>query len=254
MRRLVILSCVLSLGVALILFVNNKPDTISLTNAKAIQTSRNNLMFMVTLQIENSGDPDKLINVSSPLAQNASIMNLSGGSSAIIIPAKATGIFAMDGAHVMLKTKSDALGKRAFIPLTLTFENAGAVSVRAEITGKSMMNHGQSSGVLESPPPALSLSWKEPPDKNGATVQLVVRNFTFFRADDGAKHVPNQGHAHVYLNGLKLGRLYAETYEIGALSPGKYRLSIELNSNDHRPYLGDGQIIGAFLEFEIPKV
>tara|TARA_R110002074_G_scaffold3594_5_gene18769 strand:+ start:5876 stop:6148 length:273 start_codon:yes stop_codon:yes gene_type:complete len=63
---------------------------------------------------------------------------------------------------------------------------------------------------------------------------LNTQNFTFIRAEDGAAHVPNQGHAHVYLNGLKLGRLYAETFELGALSPGKYKLSVALNSNDHK--------------------
>ena len=254
MRRLTILSCLFLIGLAVIIFVINTPNKILLFDAKAIQTSKNNLMFMVTLRMENSGGPDRLISVYSPLAKSAYIMNSIAGSSVIVIPQNGTGILAMDGAHVMLMAMSDSLEKGALIPITLKFENAGSVSTNAKISEKSIMNHSRSNGIHGNPAPTVAVSWKKSPSATGATLQLSVDNFTFVPLRDDLKHIPNQGHAHIYLNGLKLGRLYAETYEVGSLLPGKYRLSVVLNSNDHRPYLTNGQLVASFLEFEIPQV
>ena len=251
MRRLIILSCLFIIGTAVIIFVINTPNKILLFDAKAVQTSKNNLMFMVTLRMENSGGPDRLISVSSPLAKSTYIMNSITGS--LVIPQNGTGILAMDGAHVMLMAKSDSLEKGALIPITLKFENAGSVSTSAKISEKSIMNHSRSNGILENPAPTVAVKWKKSPSATGATLQLSVDNFTFVNVSDDLKHIPNQGHAHIYLNGLKLGRLYAETYELGSLLPGKYRLSVVLNSNDHRPYLTNGQLVASFLEFEIPQ-
>ena len=86
MRRLTILSCLFLIGMTVIVFVINTPNKILLFDAKAIQTSKNNLMFMVTLRMENSGGPDRLISVSSPLAKNAYIINSIAGTSRIVIP------------------------------------------------------------------------------------------------------------------------------------------------------------------------
>ena len=160
----------------------------------------------------------------------------------------------MDGAHVMLKAETASLKKGAVIPLTLKFENAGSVHTSAQISEKSIMKHSKSNGISGNPAPTIAISWKKPPSVAGVTVQLAVDNFTFTRVNNDVEHIPNQGHAHIYLNGLKLGRLYAETYELGALLPGKYKLSVVLNSNDHRPYLNNNQLVASFSEFEIPKL
>ena len=63
----------------MVIFVNNRPNKILLFDAKAIQNSKNNLIFMITLRMENNGGPDRLISVSSPLAKNAYITNSIGG-------------------------------------------------------------------------------------------------------------------------------------------------------------------------------
>jgi len=182
MRRLIILSCLFLIGTAVIIFVINTPNKILLFDAKAIQTSKNNLMFMVTLRMENSGGSDRLISVSSPLAKSTYIMNSITGS--LVIPQNGTGILAMDGAHVMLMAKSDSLEKGALIPITLKFENAGSVSTNAKISEKSIMNHSRSNGILENPAPTVAVSWKKSPSATGATLQLSVDNFTFFHVSD----------------------------------------------------------------------
>ncbi len=251
MKRLIILFCLLLIGLTTVILVTKQTNNISLFEASAVQSSENSQMFMAGLRIENSGGPDRLISASSPSAQNISIMNPNGNGSAIIVPENGSGILAMDGTHIMFMTKPGTFKQGAFIPLNLTFEKAGSVSIRVQNTGLAVMNHDRSNSVSENPAPTLSLSWKDSPDQDGATLQLNVSNFTFVRTDNDAEHVPNEGHAHVYLNGLKLGRLYEETFEIGALSLGNYKVSVALNSNDHRPYLNDSLVVEQSLEFSI---
>jgi copper(I)-binding protein len=251
MKRIVILISLLLIGSIAIFLTNQQTNSISLLAGSAVQSPQNNQMFMVSLKIKNTGKPDRLISAASPSAHNVSIMNSGHEGSPIIIPEDGTGILAMDGAHIMLMTKPGTFAQGTFIPLNLKFESAGFVAIRLQNTGAAVMNHGLSNSVSETPAPTLELSWEDIPTKNGAKLRLETNNFTFSRADDDAAHVPNEGHAHVYLNGLKLGRLYSNTYQIGALSPGNYTLSVALNSNDHRPYVSDsGPVIGALI-FEI---
>jgi copper(I)-binding protein len=253
MKRLGILFCLVLVGIAAYLLNNKQVDTITLLNARAVQSSGNAKMFMVGLSIENSGSPDRLISASSPSAQNVSIINPSGNGSPIIIPKNSGGILAMDGAHIMLMAMPDTFNQGAFLPLNLTFENAGSVSVRVQNTGTAVMNHGLANGISQTPTPELELTWTTAPTANGAEIKLNTQNFTFINVEDGTAHTSNQGHAHVYLNGLKLGRLYSDTYEIGALSVGIYTLSVALNSNDHRPYINDSGPVMDTLVFEIPN-
>ncbi|MEJ6689067.1 MAG: copper chaperone PCu(A)C [Paracoccaceae bacterium] len=252
MKRIFILISLLLISFIAILLTNQQTNTISLLGGSAVQSPQNNQMFMVSLKIENTGAPDRLISAASPSAHNVSITNSGHEGSAIIIPKDGTGILAMDGAHIMLMTKPDTFTHGTFIPLNLTFENAGSVTIRLQNTGAAVITHGRSNSASETPAPTLELSWEDVPTKDGAKLRLETNNFTFSRADDDAAHVPNEGHAHVYLNGLKLGRLYSDTYQIGALSPGNYTLSVALNSNDHYPYVNDSGPVMGDLVFEIP--
>ena len=240
MKRILILISLLLIGSIAIFLTNQQTNSISLLEGSAVQSPQNNQMFMVSLKIENTGKPDRLISAASPSAHHISIMNPGHKGSAIIIPKDGTGM-----------TKPGTCKQGTFIPLNLTFENAGIVAIRLQNTGAAVMNHDMSNSVSETPAPTLELNWEDVPTKNGAKLSLETNNFTFSRTDDDAAHVPNEGHAHVYLNGLKLGRLYSNTYQIGALSPGDYTLSVSLNSNDHRPYVSDsGPVMGALI-FEI---
>ena len=54
------------------------------------------------------------------------------------------------------------------------------------------------------------------------------------------QHVPGEGHAHVYLDGRKIMRIYSEwfhlnTYQFSTRS-GEQLLSTEFVGNDHAPY------------------
>ncbi|UXU75987.1 MULTISPECIES: hypothetical protein [unclassified Paracoccus (in: a-proteobacteria)] len=65
----------------------------------------------------------------------------------------------------------------------------------------------------------------------------------------GLAHAPGQGHAHLYLNGDKIARLYGPAQHLPQLRPGD-RLRVELNGNDHRPLAVAGQPLA--VELRVP--
>jgi hypothetical protein len=63
------------------------------------------------------------------------------------------------------------------------------------------------------------------------------------------KHVEGEGHAHVYLDGQKIMRIYNDWFHLNtfqfATKPGEQLVSIELVGNDHSPYTTEGLPVGA---------
>lgn len=195
--------------------------------------------YMIGLTIDNTGAPEVLDRVTSPGSDLAMVM---GGDGALIIPGGGTASFAMDGAHLMVRGTEDG----GFVPLTLHFASGAALSTRAKVADGMMMDHGLENGVEISPAPTLKIAL------DGTTLTMQVTNFTLKRVQDTAEHVAGEGHAHVYLNNLKLGRLYDTAMEIGTLPAGTLTLRVSLNTHDHRPYLADGAPIHQTLTVEIP--
>ncbi|WP_369682774.1 hypothetical protein [Roseovarius sp. M141] len=61
----------------------------------------------------------------------------------------------------------------------------------------------------------------------------------------GLVDVPGEGHAHVYVNGEKLGRLYGAWMHLPRLPPGEVIVLVTLNSNTHGPLAVDGTLFAA---------
>jgi hypothetical protein len=70
----------------------------------------------------------------------------------------------------------------------------------------------------------------------GWNVRLLTSHFTFSPERASGAHVPGEGHAHLYLNGDKLARLYGPWFHLDALPPGDHELTATLNTNDHAAY------------------
>ncbi|MFT6674872.1 MAG: hypothetical protein ACJAVM_001058 [Sulfitobacter sp.] len=79
----------------------------------------------------------------------------------------------------------------------------------------------------------------------GYNLHILTRNFAFAPEQASLAHVAGQGHAHVYINGEKLGRVYGPWLHIARLPKGEVTLVVTLNSNDHRPLAVDGNVISA---------
>ena len=63
-------------------------------------------------------------------------------------------------------------------------------------------------------------------------LRLDTRNFRFSPRNASGAHVPGEGHAHVYVDGVKLGRFYGDWVHVPA-DAGEVRVA--LYANDHRP-------------------
>ncbi|MBQ1203928.1 MAG: hypothetical protein IIX61_09075, partial [Loktanella sp.] len=58
-------------------------------------------------------------------------------------------------------------------------------------------------------------------------------------------NVDNTGHAHLYINDMKMARLYGPHFHIHELPEGEHEIAVTLSSNDHSYYFVDGNLIQA---------
>lgn len=253
MKRIMGLAVLAVFAAAAFWFAPKPQSAISLTSATAAPVAGVAGMYMVSVTIENDGPPAVLTSAASPEASMVSFMNPAAPAAALIVPANGTGILAMDGAHIMLRADPERFEQGAMIPLSLSFADGSEATTRVLNTGPSTMQHGVANGVSVTPAPTLTLSIPDGPKAEGFTLKLQVENFSFVQTTEDIPHVPNEGHAHVYLNGLKLGRLYGTSFQISALSPGAYEVSVSLNTNDHRPYVQGDSPIAQTLSFVLPE-
>ena len=70
---------------------------------------------------------------------------------------------------------------------------------------------------------------------SGWNLHVITSGFRFAPENASKEHVTGEGHAHVYVNGKKIARLYGPWLHIAGLPAGKAVVKVTLNSNDHRP-------------------
>ncbi len=79
--------------------------------------------------------------------------------------------------------------------------------------------------------------------KSGWNLHLMTANFRFAPEHASQPHVAGEGHAHVYVNGAKVARLYGPWMHLSTLPEGDAKIEVVLNSNDHRPLsVGDTKV------------
>ncbi len=82
--------------------------------------------------------------------------------------------------------------------------------------------------------PELELSVQADP-MSGWNLHITTKGFKFAPENASRSHVAGEGHAHVYVNGKKIARLYGNWLHISKLPKGRNTIEVTLNSNDHRP-------------------
>ena len=92
----------------------------------------------------------------------------------------------------------------------------------------------------------------EPDSMAGWNLQLETTNFTFAPERVNRASVVTEGHAHLFINGEKITRLYGSWYYIPSLPAGEHELRVELNGNGHETLTAEGQPIGATVKIEVP--
>ncbi len=89
--------------------------------------------------------------------------------------------------------------------------------------------------------------------KKGWNLEAKVANFKFAPENVNKSHQPGEGHAHLYINGKKITRIYGSWYYLDSLPSGKNKVTISLNTNKHNPLVHKGKSIEDTEIIEVPK-
>lgn len=245
-------------GVAVAVIVTlMRPPSILIDQAEA--RSHGGALIGITMTIRNDGAPDLLVSAEVPGAKMAVVKG--ENAQPLPIPAQSTVSLAMDGAHVMVGGIPGEMGEGRLIPILLTFADAGEIAAKARFTaGMAMGGHdmeGMGGGMDHAammgtdyavpegePAPTLSLT-ATPRDGGGHDLVIETTNFEFSQDQADGPHAPGIGHGHLYVGGVKLGRVYGNSAIVPPLPLGPQIIRVTLNTNDHRTYTVAGQTVTA---------
>ena len=94
------------------------------------------------------------------------------------------------------------------------------------------------------PAPSISLVF-HPDGRQSRNLEMQVENFAFDPLAVNGAHIEGHGHAHVYINNIKIGRAYGPWMHLEALPGGTHEVRVTLNSNDHSQLAVDGTPVEA---------
>ncbi len=144
----------------------------------------------------------------------------------LVFEATTAGAFALNF-HVFADTKAVSADDHheAEAPETLVSETPVSVQITAESDGKA-----------------------------GVNVSIVTEGFRFAPELVDQPHTTGAGHAHIYADGVKLGRVFASEHHIAELPPGDHEIRVSLNANDHRELEYGGKKVESVVTVTVPDV
>ena len=83
---------------------------------------------------------------------------------------------------------------------------------------------------------------------SGFNLYLATTNFIFAPELSGLQHKDGVGHAHLYIDGKKIARLYGRWFHIKNIPEGAKELKVTLSSNDHRPLFVRNAVISSIIK------
>ena len=82
----------------------------------------------------------------------------------------------------------------------------------------------------------------------GWNLQIEPNNFEFAPQRVNQANAVGEGHAHLYINGEKITRLYSNWYYLNNLQPGVHSVMVVLNANNHGTLILQGRKVSATIE------
>lgn len=111
--------------------------------------------------------------------------------------------------------------------------------------------HGTLEIAAGQPIPTVNLR-VHPDSRRGWNLEVQVTNFRFTPEAVNRPGSTTEGHAHLYVNGRKLTRLYSNWYYLESLPPGRHEIKVSLNTNTHETLTRNGQPIQAIATITVP--
>ena len=110
--------------------------------------------------------------------------------------------------------------------------------------------------IAQETAPRATLDIQKDPT-GGFNVQVITSKFVWRPEMASMQHVPGEGHAHVYLDGRKIMRIYNEWFHLNTFQfstrSGEQLLTIEFVGNDHAPYTIQLLPVGAEQIVDVPS-
>ena len=87
--------------------------------------------------------------------------------------------------------------------------------------------------------------WPDPMKERTYSLHLGTEHFRFAPEAVSRAAVFGEGHAHLYVEDVLLGRIYGSWHHLPRLKPGKHEILVTLNWNNHDEYSIGGKTIAA---------
>ncbi|MEM1368324.1 MAG: hypothetical protein AAGG02_09955 [Cyanobacteria bacterium P01_H01_bin.15] len=113
-------------------------------------------------------------------------------------------------------------------------------------------HHGTLEVPAGMPVPEVEIS-VTPDPLMGWNLEVVTDNFELIPSQANLPSQVTEGHAHLYINGEKITRLYGNWYYLGTLPPGEHTVKVTLNANNHEDILNAGEVIGDSILVTVPS-
>lgn len=120
--------------------------------------------------------------------------------------------------------------------------------------GHSGSGHHHHEAVMvpeNAPVPSVTLELT-PDAMRGWNLQIITENFDFAPETVNQDSNINAGHAHLYVNGEKITRLYGDWYHIEELPSGTHTIMVTLNTNRHEDIMYQGERVEASVSVTVP--
>lgn len=120
-------------------------------------------------------------------------------------------------------------------------------------TGSQPSTHDHTLLEIPAGQPVPTVQLKLVPDAmKGWNLEVITTNFRFAPEHINTKNLPGEGHAHLYVNGKKVTRLYGAWYYLASLPAGKNTITVSLNSNKHEQLAYQGKPIQTTTLLTVP--
>ena len=112
--------------------------------------------------------------------------------------------------------------------------------------GGSGDSHGEMShNALASKTPIGVSVGAEPDGLGGVNVNVMTESWRWAPEEVNLANSPGAGHGHIYVDGVKLNRVYGPHYYLMGLEPGMREIRVTLNASGHNDLTYDGRPVEA---------
>ena len=155
---------------------------------------------------------------------------------------------------------ADATGR---FPLTFHGSPVSTESVTTMPSGGEGMPMNESSGAMdhgsmvhgpiESTVPVKVDIATELDGAGGLHISIENEGWRWAPEGVNGDNSPGAGHAHVYVDGEKVGRIYGSYHYLPSLEPGSHEIRVSLNSNNHSELTWQGNPLEASTTVNVPS-